>query len=228
MMKSVINYKPLDLKSWDSRGQGNNIVKLFKPLEKLIWDKSYRYRDLRDDEGHVEHVTYFAFQLLKYIKGERKKVIPAAILHDTGWGLLFPEIIPEYDPFSEEFKKNDSMYRAFHEIAGVIISNKILGKVKYPEACIPDILEIISKHDTRKDFFSPEDGIMRDADKLWRFTYQQWKVYHSKKVSADVFEKSLLEDLEKIGFFYSDVSKQIAKIELEQTMKYIKNNPSND
>jgi len=33
---------------------------------------------------------------------------------------------------------------------------------------VPEILEIISHTDTRKGFISKNEGLVRDADKLWR------------------------------------------------------------
>lgn len=222
MMKLITNYKPMNLSTWDKSGQGRNVVNLFTPLELEIWDKAFPYQDKRDDVGHAEHVLYFAFKLLEYIQAERAIVIPAAILHDTGWGDLIPKVLHRYEPFSEDFRKNEQRYRDLHQKAGVEISKKILEEVNYPQIHRPTILEIISQHDTRAGFLSLEDGVVRDADKLWRFTLRQTQMDYYAKKTLEQFRDERLQELEKTRFFYSDISKHIARVELEQTIRYLR------
>lgn len=211
----------MDLVSWNPNGQGNNIRHLFTDIERTIWDKAFPYQDIRNDLGHIEHVTYFAFELLKYIKAERSVVIPAAIFHDTGWGEVIGEgkILPSYEPLSEDFKRNEPRYRHLHQIAGEKISKRILNEVEYQPKFIPTILEIVSQHDTRDDFFCSEDGVVRDADKLWRFTLRHWEIYFKDEFTSEEISKIFNRDIEKPGFFYSDISRHIARVEAEQTMR---------
>lgn len=219
-MKLITDYKPMNLSTWDKSGQGNNIRYLFTPREVEIWDKAFPYQDKREDVGHAEHVLYFAFKLLEYIQAERAIVIPAAILHDTGWGDLIPKVLPKYEPFSEGFRKNEQRYRDLHQKAGVEISQRILEEVGYPEKYKSTIVEIVAQHDTRVGFFCPEDGVVRDADKLWRFTLRQTQMdYYAKK--PEQFQDDRLQELKKPGFFYSEISRHIAGVELEQTIKYL-------
>jgi hypothetical protein len=53
---------------------------------------------------------------------------------------------------------------------GVKKSRKLLQESGYTTEEIKPIMEIVDGHDTRKEFLSPSDGIMRDADKLARFS----------------------------------------------------------
>ena len=230
-MKPITGYKPMDLVTWDQSGQGKNIMHLFTPIEREIWDQSFQYQDKRNDVGHIEHVVYFAFKLLEYIPAERVIVIPAAIFHDTGWGLLFEDSqwirqlpdgpLKRYEPLSEDFKKNEPLYRDIHQRAGVEISQRILEKINYPQEYRPTIVKIVAQHDTRKGFFCPEDGIVRDADKLWRFTLHQMQMHYFRKMTPKELKEMRLRDLEQPDFFYSGISRHIASVELEQTMRYL-------
>ena len=233
-MKPITQYKPIDYNNWNQSGQGNNIKRLFTPIERNIWDRAFPYQDKRDDVGHIEHVVYFAFKLLEYIDAKRVIVIPAAIFHDTGWGLLFEDSqwsrqlpggpLQRYDPFSEDFKRNETIYRDLHQKAGVEIATRILEDVNYPQEYRPTIAEIVAQHDTRKGFFCPEDGIVRDADKLWRFTLRQTQMAYYAKETPKRFLDDRSQELEKPGLFYSEVSRHIARVELGQTMKYLMRN----
>jgi hypothetical protein len=57
-----------------------------------------------------------------------------------------------------------------HEIEGARIAREILERLAVPNVGIGRVVEIIDGHDTRKHALSLEDALMKDADKLWRFT----------------------------------------------------------
>lgn len=219
-MKSIKKYKPIDFDSWDVSGTGKNIRDLFKPIEAEIWYRALPYQDKRDDVGHTELVVYFAFKLLGYIKTERAIVIPAAILHDTGWSGV-PEVRHNYDPYSEEFRKNEPEYRNRHQRAGVVISQRTLEEVHYAKKYVPAILKIIAQHDTRDGFFCTEDGVVRDADKLWRFTLRQSQMPYMAKKNPENIYKERMRDIQNPSLLYSDISRHIARVELEKTMSYL-------
>jgi len=184
------------------------------------------FQDKRNDTGHVENVTYFALRLLEHFpEVKRDIVMPAAILHDTGWSQLTDteralfyetgddgtgtQICIRYDP----------ILRARHQEQGVYMAGRILTDLGYSQEHTPHILEIISEHDTRNGFISAEDGIMRDADKLWRYTYPH--ILLGIRERGDIPEKLrdlLIDNCKKEGFFYSDIAREIAMIELEHSM----------
>jgi hypothetical protein len=85
---------------------------------------------------------------------------------------------------------------------------------------IPEILDIIAEHDTRKGFASVNDGLMRDADKLWRFSQEGfWADVRRFKHDKFKRKEKLEKDIEKQGFFFSKEAKQLAKSELKKRMK---------
>jgi hypothetical protein len=57
-----------------------------------------------------------------------------------------------------------------HEIAGARIAGEILHELCYDPERSARIQEIVDGHDSRAQAISLEDAIVKDADKLWRFT----------------------------------------------------------
>jgi hypothetical protein len=57
-----------------------------------------------------------------------------------------------------------------HEIAGARIAGELLRALDYDEERTQRIQEIIDGHDSRAEALGLEDAIVKDADKLWRFT----------------------------------------------------------
>jgi len=215
-----MNYQPINYSKWDFSGKGVNIIPLLTKQEEKIWYDSLPYQDKRNDIGHAEIVTYFSIKLLEYLKGIREIIVPAAIEHDIGWSQLSKT---ELDLFADKNRKRySSILRARHQEEGIDLSKKILIKQNYPQPYTPHILEIISQHDTRKGFYSLEDGIVRDSDKLFRFTNIEFNVITKKRKNWNMSIEDIIKRAEgwlnKDGFFYSNVSKKIARIELDNTI----------
>jgi len=213
-----MSYKPIDYSTWDFSGKGKNITTLLTPIENETWKKALPFQDKRDDKGHAEVVTYFALKLLEQIKTKREIVVPSAILHDTGWSQMSKN---ELELFRDEnWKRYEQVLRARHQEEGVKVAKEVLTKLDYVEEEQEEVLEIISQHDTRKGFLSLEDGIVRDADKLWRFSLSEVIAVKNRwGMSFDEWKAGKKELTEKEGFFYSDFARQIARIELENTLE---------
>ena len=105
--------------------------------------------------------------LIAYPDADEDIVSLAILLHDIGWWS-----IDEDEIFSKGFGPNmmQSDVRFLHESEGVRLSREILTELKWPEATIAAVGEIIDGHDTRAEPRSLNDRLVRDADKLWRFT----------------------------------------------------------
>ena len=139
---------------------------MIKDIYERIWELARPYLKTRKNDIHTEISTDFAQQLLAQEGGEEDIVIPAIILHDVGW-----KKVPE-DVQLKAFGPNASMpeWNRVHEVEGARIAGDILRKVNYPEDKIPEIQEIIKGHDSRKEPISHNDSVVKDADKLWRYT----------------------------------------------------------
>lgn len=228
MRFSFKNYKPIDYNTWNFDGTGKNIEPLFNSKEKRVWEAALPYQDTREGEiGHAEAVTYFSFKLNDLLEGDRKVTIPTAILHDIGWSQLteserklFYETEIDSASGLQVWQRYEPILRARHQEQGSKLAKKILEEQNFPKKPTPYICETISQHDTRKGFLSLEDGIMRDADKLWRYTLMCFRIAAEiRGLGVEGTGKQLEEWINQDGFFYSDISREIAKIEMENTLK---------
>ncbi len=127
------------------------------------------YWQTRSNEVHVPGAYALAQRLLEaHPEADADIVLPAVLLHDCGYFL-----VPEEDhlkglagaPVGWE---PDITRR--HEIEGARIAGEILAQVGYDAERTVRIQEIIDGHDSRTEALSLEDALMKDADKLWRYT----------------------------------------------------------
>jgi len=135
--------------------------------DRKIFARALPYLDVRSNDEHTAYAYSFARALLGSHPAAREDIVlPAVLLHDVGW-----KSIPE-----------DKMMRAFgpgakfpelvrqHEAEGARLARQILTDLGLVDLPLVSIATIIDGHDTRKDALSLEDALVKDADKLWRFT----------------------------------------------------------
>ena len=180
-----------------------------------IWELALPYQDKRNDFGHAEITTQFAVRLLETEKGDEKVVLPAIIMHDIGWSQVSEkERMSIFD--SKITPEEESRVRKKHEEEGVKLARQILEKIHYPTEFVEEILDIISEHDTRKGFASANDGLVRDADKLWRFSKTGFEADMKRfGFSFEELYKRAIKQIELPNFLYSKSAKRIAYEELE-------------
>ena len=186
-----------------------------KELFNKIWELALLYQDKREDVGHAETSLKYARKLVTLENGNEYVVIPAIILHDVGWSQL-PEKrrMMVFDPGAKEEDRRGVVYE--HQIEGIKLASKILRKVNYPPELTDEILEIISQHDTRKGFISKNEGIVRDADKLWRTSKEGFTVSEARAKKREAQRFKLLEEgLNKADYLYSETARQMALTDLK-------------
>jgi len=137
-----------------------------KGIYQKIWELAQPYLDTRENDIHTEISLMYALRLLKAEGGDENVVIPAAILHDVGW-----KQVPE-DIQLKAFGPHATLpeWNRVHEVEGVEIAKGILQEVGYEKEASQQILEIIEGHDSRKEPLSLSDKVVKDADKLWRYS----------------------------------------------------------
>lgn len=140
-----------------------------KKIFQDIWKEALFYQDKRDDKGHAKIVRDYAVKLSKLENANENITVPAAILHDIGWSQVSKDEIAIIFDLNAN-REEEKAVRIKHEKQGKELAKKILQKVEYNSKLIPKILEIIDGHDTRRGFLNKEEGIVRDADKLWRYS----------------------------------------------------------
>ena len=146
-----------------------------------IYDEIYRkaepYLDTRQNDVHVSGSFDFACRLLAhYPNADKEIVLPAIVLHDVGWKMVPEE--KQLSAFGPMVK--DKKTQRIHETEGVKIAEEILTRLYYDKEKILEILSIIDGHDTRQEALSLNDQLVKDADKLWRFTLTGVDIDHAR------------------------------------------------
>lgn len=191
-----------------------------KEIYEKIWNIALPHQDKRSDEGHAKVTVRESQKLLKVIGANPDVVIPAATLHDIGWDLMSKDEI-SYDKISDDAPKDEVLRRRLeHQEKGAKRAREILEKLGYSPDLIEQIVEIISEHDTRKGTISIEDSIVRDADKLWRFSNEGfWIAIRNLKMPPKKEYTKLERQIDEEGFFFTEEAREIARKELEERKK---------
>jgi HD domain len=136
-------------------------------LQRSVYLRAREYWNTRFNDLHVPIAYAFARELLlAHPEADRDVAVPAILLHDVGW-----KSIPE-DRQLGAFRPGarDETLRRFHETEGARIAAEILAGAGASAGRRDAIVRIVDGHDTRLEALSLEDAIVKDADKLWRFT----------------------------------------------------------
>jgi len=185
-----------------------------KPVFDKIQQLSKPFLDTRHNDVHTAISTLLASQLLEQEGGDEDIVIPAIILHDTGWKRVPSKLhLKAFGPKATEPKLN-----RLHEVEGVKIAQEILQKLKYDALKTEKIIEIIDGHDSRIKPVSLNDMIVKDADKLWRYSISGFYI------DIERFGESYEEGLERLrcnlsGWFFTVTAKEVAAEKLSRREK---------
>lgn len=134
------------------------------PRDLEIWRRARPYLNVRNNDTHTLHAYWLARALLsQYPEANEAIVLPAILLHDTGW-----KHVPEAERMLaiKPGSNRPDLVRK-HEIEGAAIAWTLLLGLNLRA---DDITAIIDGHDTRPAAISLEDALVKDADKLWRLT----------------------------------------------------------
>ena len=172
-----------------------------------IWQAARPYLQTRSNDRHTRYCYVFAQQLLTlHPKADAEIVLPALLLHDIGWSTVPDD--KQLLSFGPNMRYPD--LRRQHETEGVRIATEILQDLQYDSATIGQITAIIDGHDTRKESLSLNDSLVKDADKLWRYTP------FGLATVSDWFGYSIAEQLDLLeawlGYrFYLDTAVHMAR-----------------
>ena len=194
-----------------------------KPVFDKIQQLSKPFLNTRHNDVHTEISTSLAFQILEQEGGDEDIVIPAIILHDTGWKRVPSKLhLKAFGPNATNPKLN-----RLHEVEGMKIAQEILQKIQYDDHKTDKILEIIDGHDSRTTPISLNDMIVKEADKLWRYTRSGFYI------DIERFGESHEEGLNRlrpnlVGWFFTVTAKQMAADKLSRRAnEKTGNNPGN-
>ena len=139
----------------------------FRPEDVAVWELAVEHLHVRSNDVHTAYSYGLASALCDlHADADRDVVLPAIILHDTGWSR-----VPEHEVL-EAIRpgggRHDLVVR--HEKEGAEIAAGILARLGREPAHVAEVVDIIDGHDTRLTALSLNDALMKDADKLWRLT----------------------------------------------------------
>lgn len=142
------------------KGSWSNLDALWKAVEEPLRS--------RGNDIHTPLSFAFAeFLLDAHPEADALVVRTAILLHDTGWSRCDESKIFT-EGFQGDWRKSD--IRRQHELEGCNIAREVLPGLGYDDETIKRVTDIIDGHDTRMESYSIEDSLVRDADRLWRFT----------------------------------------------------------
>lgn len=166
------------------------------------------YLATRHNDVHVEISYRFAKRLLEDEPGDPEVVIPAILCHDLGW-MKVPEHL-QLKAFGPGF---DPDLRRIHEVEGVKLARDILTHVSYSPDKTAEILRIIDGHDSRAVSISDSDKIVKDADKLFRFTAKGMAIdierFRKKRKAYVRWLAGQIDD-----WFFTNTGRELAWLEL--------------
>ncbi|GAA4287891.1 HD domain-containing protein [Georgenia daeguensis] len=135
--------------------------------DRAVWERAAGYLRVRDNDSHTLYSYALATALLAQTpEASAEVVLPAILLHDTGWSAVPEEHILE--AIAPQARRPE-LVRA-HEIAGARIAREILTDLRHDPGDIEKIVAIVDGHDSRAEALSVDDACVKDADKLWRIT----------------------------------------------------------
>lgn len=184
---------------------------LFKAAEK--------YMRVRKNDVHIPISYHYAMKVAKhYPNADIDLVTAGIILHDIGWYSIDEDDIFKKGFQSENFMQSDVRY--LHESEGVRLGTEVLKSLNCEDNFIGKVNTIIDGHDTRGFAKSLEDEIVRDADKLWRFTITGVSVACDWfKQTPSIYCNRLETDI--IPLLHLPESVALATKDLEETRKIL-------
>ncbi len=118
----------------------------------------------RSNDSHARISCQYVVAMLEADVGDPRVAIPAILLHDLGWSAIPDEEQRKaYGPGSRDAELNRQ-----HEVAGARLARAILEDAAYPAELTREISRIILTHDSHPEALTPEEAIVKDADKIWR------------------------------------------------------------
>lgn len=176
-----------------------------------IFELAKPYLNTRKNDVHTEIVYNFAIKLLHKERGNPEVVIPAVLLHDVGW-IKVPEEL-QLKAFGPGPIDLDT--RRIHEVEGVKLAKSILSQVGYDPKQTEEILQIVDGHDSRLEALSLNDKLVKDADKLFRFSDQGFAI-DCERFDLDPASRviELYANIE--SWMFTKTARVLAKAELDK------------
>jgi HD domain len=170
------------------------------------------YLKQRGDLPHTRVSHRYALRLLEAEGGEPAIVEPAVILHDVGWSKLTPEQIRIAFGVRAGGEEAERLNR-IHEQEGAAIARRLLESLGYNPDLIERIAFLVGRHDSGDRPESLEEKLLKDADKLWRFSpFGFWNEIERQGLDQKELYQFLLARYR--GWFFTQTAVKLAEEEL--------------
>lgn len=134
-----------------------------------VWRAAETYMRARKNDVHIPLSFDWTVRLLEhYPEADQDICCLAILLHDIGWYSIDMGRIISEGFRGDNFLQSDVRY--LHEEEGVRLGTEVLKETGWNDDIIASVCEIIDGHDTRPDPHHLNDRVVRDADKLWRYS----------------------------------------------------------
>jgi len=187
-----------------------------------IWKESRQFQGARGflDKKHGIFVFCAAKELCALIPNANNEVvIPAAIMHDIGYSRCSDEeLIAVNEMRNGRLGELCDLAKRNHMVYGAEMAQAILDRVNYDPRLIDSIVGIIARHDLQDDCISLDESIVRDADKVWRYTRYALANKTSPAQNIAQVYRYFLENLGKPHYFYNSASRELAKREMAASL----------
>lgn len=185
----------------------------WKDFVEVLFREAAPFLEVRGDLLHTRVAYRYARRLLEREGGDPALVEPAVILHDVGWSAVNPERIRGAFGVHAEGREGAERVNRIHEIEGAVIAARILQSLQYDVRHIEQIVRIIERHDSGTEADSLEEKLVKDADKLWRYSREGfWGEIERQGVDPVFFHQRLSR--RRKGWFMTPSALEIAKREL--------------
>lgn len=183
-----------------------------------LYARAEPYWHTRSGEVHMPQAYAFAHALLRaHPHADAGIVLPAILLHDTGYARV-PEQTHHQGLAQSPAGWNPDVTR-LHEQEGVILARELLRAVHYPPSLVDPILRIIDGHDSQTAVaHSPEDAIVKDADKLWRYGAQGVRICRAW-VNMTFLDFTAYVEGKVPTWFHTAEGARLARVTLERTRR---------
>jgi HD superfamily phosphodiesterase len=180
-----------------------------------IYELAEPYWQTRSNEIHLPEAYALAQELTGAHPGaDPDVVLPAILLHDIGYMAV---------PAEDHLKGLAGAARGWepditrrHEIQGAAMAGEILAEVGWDAQRTAAIQDIVDGHDSRTQAVSLEDELVKDADKLWRFTESAVCICHRwMELTPERYTDWVQAQID--SWFFTDTAKELARRELARS-----------
>lgn len=180
-----------------------------------LFQEAEPYLAIRGDMAHIRVSHDYALILIRQEGGDKGIVEPAVILHDVGWSALDPQLIKSAYGIRIEGTAEAKKINRIHEIEGAVIAKDILLSLSYASHLVDRIMTIIERHDSGNHAASVEEQLVKDADRLWRYSEVGfWAEVERQGVSSRTYHQRMIARREE--WFFTKTALRMAKQEIKK------------